>query len=154
MELVVAQVVAVLGKYALDKGEGLLREAGKATADAARDLFDTVIARLKDDPATTVIAEGFEKKPDSYAQPVEDVLTEKVQADPELESRLIELMGRLKAATPPATYSILVSGSGAVAVDHSIAVGEHGTVATDGSVVVSGGTLSGGVGRPREEEPP
>ena len=154
MELVVAEVVAILGKYVIDKGEGLLQDAGQAAADAARNLYDTVIARLKDDPATKVIAEGFEKKPDGYQQPVEDALQTKVDADPALAAQLQALMESLKQATPAPTWSILVSGSGAVAVDHSVAGGEGSTVATGGSVIMTGGTMSGSVAPPEERTPP
>ena len=154
MELVVAEVVAILGKYVIDKGEGLLKEAGQAAAEAARNLYETVIARLKDDPATTVIAEGFETKPDGYRQPVQDALQSKVNADPALGAQLQELLESMRRATPAATWSILVSGSGAVAVDHSNAVGEGGNLAVGGSVIVTGGTNAGPVGPPGERTPP
>ena len=114
-----------------------------------------MIARLKDDPATKVIAEGFEKKPDGYQQPVEDALQSKVDADPALAAQLQALMESLKQATPAPTWWILVSGSGAVAVDHSVAGGEGGsTVATGGAVIVTGGTTSGSVAPPEERTPP
>lgn len=154
MEIVVAEVVAILGRYAIDKGEALLKDAGQAAADAARNLYDTVIARLKDDPATKVIAEGFETKPDGYQQPVEDALQKKVDADPALAAQLQALMESLKHATPAAMWSILVSGSGAVAIDHSNAVGKGGTLATDHSVIVTGGQYSGSDGPPGERTPP
>lgn len=152
MELVVAEVVSILGKYAIDKGQGLLREASQAAADAARILYETVMAKLRDDPATTVIADGFETKPDGYTQPVQDALQSKVDADPALAAQLRELMETLKRSTPEATWSILVSGSGAVAVDHSKAVGEGGILADKGSVVVTGGTAS--VVPPQDRTPP
>lgn len=154
MELVVAQVVAVLSKYAIDKGESLLREAGKAAADAARELFDTVVGALRNDPATTTIADGFEKKPEGYAEPVKDVLQDRLAADPALEARVRELMEQLQAATPAATYSIIVSGSGAAAVNRSQAVGEGGNLAGQGGVIVTGGSMSGSVGGATGKRPP
>lgn len=154
MELVVAHVVAVLGRYAIDNGQTLLREAGKAAADAARELFDTVLGSLRDDAGTAVIADGFEKKPGGYAEPMKDLLEGTLAADPALEARVRELMEQFQAATPAATYSIIVRGSGAVAVNHAKAVGQGGNLADQGGVIVTGGTMSGSVGPAEGKRPP
>ena len=154
MEIVVAQVVAVLGKFVLDQGDGLLEKAGKAAADAWHELYDTVIGRLKDDPTTTVIAEGFENKPEDYTKPLENELKKQLEVDPELEAKLTALVARWEAAAPT-KYSVKVGDHSVVAVgEGNIAAGAGAAVATGGSTIIKDSTQSGNVGQTSDDEPP
>jgi hypothetical protein len=128
MELVIANVVAVLGKYVIDKGAEFINEGKEAAADAARQLFDAVMDRLKSDPAGARNADGFEKNPEGYSAPVEDALKEEVKADPDFGVQLQALMDQLTAAAP-GTIQQIVSGSGAAAAQDSVAAGAGGAAA-------------------------
>jgi hypothetical protein len=132
MELIVAQVVAVLGKYALDRGTELLKQAGQAAADAAGELYRTVLDRLKADPAEAKTAERFEKNPDDFAKGVEAALTELVETDKAFATQLEALMTRLETSAPPGAVQMYVSGSGAAASGNAAAAGERGAAATTG----------------------
>jgi len=140
MDLVIANVVAVLGKYAIDKGAALINEGKQAAADAARQIYDAVMDRLKADPAEAKTAERFETDPDGYKAPVKDALTEAVQADPTFGDQLQSLLAQLEEAAP-GTLQQIVSGSGAAAANSSVAAGAGGAAAMGaGATAYVGGT--------------
>jgi hypothetical protein len=128
VELVIANVVAVLGKYVLDKGAEFISEGKQAAADAAQKLFDAVMERLKADPANAGNADRFETNPDGYQAPVTDALKDEVAKDPDFGAQLQALLDQLTAAAP-GTVQQIVSGSGAAASDHSAAAGQGGAAA-------------------------
>jgi hypothetical protein len=151
MELVVAEVMAVLGKFAIDKGKQLLTEAGEAAVAAARDLFDSVVDRLKGDAATEVIGEGYEKDPAGYAKPAADQVAKAAEADPAFATQLQELLEAFKSATPAETYRLIVGSGAAVAINNSAAASGGSAAATDGSTA-SVGTVA--PPPPPRERPP
>jgi hypothetical protein len=128
MELVIANVVAVLGKYVIDKGAEFINEGKQAAADAARQLFDAVMDRLKADPAEAKNAERFETNPEGYKAPVNDAIVEEVKRDPAFGAQLEALLEQLTAAAP-GTIQQIVSGSGAAAAQGSVAAGAGGAAA-------------------------
>jgi hypothetical protein len=128
VELLVANVVAVLGKYVIDKGAEFINEGKQAAADAAQKLFDAVMERLKADPASSGNADRFKTNPDGYSVPVTDALKDEVKEDPDFGAQLQALYDQLTAAAP-GTVQQIVSGSGAAATDHSAAAGAGGAAA-------------------------
>lgn len=132
MELIVAQVVGILGKYAVDRGAELFQQAGRAAADAAGELFTTVMNRLKSDPTEAKTAERFEEQPDDFAKGVEAALAELVEKDEAFAAQLRTLMTRLEIAAPDGALQLYVSGSGAAASGNAAAAGERGAAATSG----------------------
>ena len=137
MDPLTTAVVTILGKYAIDKGASLLKEAGKGVADAAGRLFDKVMQRLKADPAEAKNAERFETNPQGYEQPVADAVEEKMKSDPSFAAELKALLDAFAAAQKTAGVTIVNTGSGAVATQGGAAAGAGG--------VAVGGNVSGGI---------
>lgn len=129
-------VVDVLGKYALDKGVTLLKEAGQAAAFAASRLFDLVLTRLNADPADAKNARRFEENPEGYRTPITDAIAEKMKADPDFAAQLSALLQEYQRAAS-ANASAIQMGSGVVATQGGIAAGEGG--------VAVGGNVQGGI---------
>ena len=134
MDPLTTAVVTILGKYAVDKGASLLKEAGQAAADAAGKLFQKVMERLKADPAEARNAERFEKNPEAYQAPIADAVDEKVKSDADFAAQLKALLAEYEKA---ASVSITQTGSGAVATGGSVAAGAGG--------IAVGGNVSGGI---------
>ena len=137
MDPLTSTVVTLLGKYAIDKGASLLKEAGQAAADAAGKLFQKVMDRLKADPAEAKNAERFEQNPEGYQAPVADAVDEKVKSDPDFAAQLQALLEEFDKAQKAAGVSIVNTGSGAVATQGGVAAGAGG--------VAVGGNVSGGI---------
>jgi hypothetical protein len=147
MDPLTAAVVTVLGKYTIDKGATLLKEAGQAAADAAARLFHKVMERLKADPAEAKNAERFEKNPEGYKQPITDAVEEQIKADPDFAAQLRALLEEFQRAERAAGVSIATSHVTATASSDGLAVG---SISIGGSV---GGDIEiqGGSPTPSEE---
>ena len=61
MEPLTATIIVVLGKYALDKGLELGKEVGPKALETAKEMFTTVLDRLRKDPTGKVVADQYEK---------------------------------------------------------------------------------------------
>ena len=124
-------VVDILGKYVVDKGATLVKEAGQSAVQAATKLFEQVMARLKADPTEARNAERFAQNPEGYKTPVAEAVAEKVKNDPGFAAQLAALLADYKKAI------IIVETSkvnmGVVATQGSAAAGEGG-VALVGNV--------------------
>lgn len=153
MDPLSASITIILGKYALDKGAELAKEAGPAALEKARDIVTTALGRLRKDPAGEFVAKGFEKSPQGYQEPLQEKLAEIIEADPDFAAKLETLLEAYEtaaqehAAATGATYQASLEGSGA------IAQGEGAVAAGKGGVAV-GGNVEGGVrlGRQAEDE--
>jgi len=126
-------VVDILGKYVVDKGATLLKEAGQSAVQAAAKLFERVMAWLKADPAEARNAELFEENPEGYRTPVAEAIAEKVKSDPDFAMQLTALVEDYKKASNAVDASSIKVGSGAVAMQGSVAAGEGG-VAVSGDI--------------------
>ena len=140
-----ASVVTVLGKYALDKGETLVKEVGPAAAAKAGDLLKNALGYLRRDPAKKVIADEYEQDPATYEKPVQKKLAEAADADPAFAAQLQALLAEFEtaaqahAAATGVTYKATVKGSGAIAQGPGAkAFGER-------AVDASGGTIHGSI---------
>lgn len=120
-------VVDILGKYVVDKGATLLKEAGHSAAQAASQLFEKAMARLKADPAEARNAERFEQNPEGYRIPVAEAIAEKVKNDSDFAAQLTALLEDYKKAiitvdtsnvntNVSATQGSAAAGKGGVAV--------------------------------------
>ena len=98
MDPLTTSIVAVLSKYAVDKGATLLKEAGQAAVDAAARLFEKVIGKLKADPAEAKSAARFEQNPEGYQAPVADAVDEKLKTDPSFAAELKALLAEYEKA--------------------------------------------------------
>ncbi len=132
IEALTMVVVDILGKYVVDNGATLLKEAGQAAAQAASQLYELVLARLKSDPAEARNAERFEENPAGYQAPIADAVAEKLGADPDFSAQLSVLIEAYQQAAASQETGIEV-GSGAVASQGGIAAGAGG-VAVGGNV--------------------
>ena len=144
MDPITASVAIVLGKYALDKGATLAKEAGPKALETAKQLFTLALDRLRGEPRGEFVAEAFEADPEVYQKPLEKELAEVAGADGDFAAQLQELMAeyetaaREHAAATGTTYTAILKGSGAIAQgEGATAVGERG--------VFVGGDVKGGV---------
>ncbi len=106
MDPITFAVTTILGKYAIDKGATLIKEAGQAAADAAAKLFQKVIDRLKSDPAEARNADRFEKEPVKHQELMGEVIGEQVKADPDFAAELQTLVDEFNQASGQAIYNI------------------------------------------------
>ena len=132
MDPLIMVAVDVLGKYVIDQGATLLKEAGQSAVQAAAKLFEQVMNRLKADPAEAKNAERFEQNPETYQVPIADALAEKVKNDPDFAAQLAALLKDYEQALNTGATRIKV-GKGAVAMQGSVAAGAGG-VAVAGNV--------------------
>lgn len=132
MEPLTAAIMTVLGKYAIDKGAGLIKEAGRAAADVAGKLFAKVMERLKADPGEAKNAERYEKDPETFEAPVAAAVDDQIKADPNFAQELQQLVEQFKQA---GGASLIASNITATASDGGTAVGSFQV----------GGNLSGNV---------
>jgi hypothetical protein len=143
MEPIITSIVAVLGEYALDKGGEFLEEVGPKALDTAKEIFTTVLDRLRKDPKSEVVAEEFKEDPATYEKPLEKKLAQEFEADAEFATQLQVLLEQYEQAAKDhaestgRVYQATVSGSGAVAHDGGVAAGPRG--------VAVGGNVQGGV---------
>lgn len=126
-------VVDVLGKYVVDKGATLLKEAGQAAAQAASQLCEFVLAHLKANPADSKNAEHFEENPEGYQTPMADAIAEKAKSDPDFAAQLTALLEEYRKAAGAGPATNINGTSGIVATQGGIATGAGG-VAVAGNV--------------------
>jgi len=113
MEPLTVAVATVLGKYAIDQGATLLKEAGEAAVAAARRLFQKVIDRLKADPAEAKNADRFVKNPEGYQTVLADALDDQLKSDPGFAAELQALVKEFEQARS-AAITVTNTGSGDV----------------------------------------
>ena len=126
-------VINVLGKYVIDQGATLVKEAGQAAAQAAYQLAEFVLTRLRADPADAKNVKGFEEDPKGYQVPVADAVAEKMKSDPEFATQLLTLLEEYKKATSSSGATNINASSGVVATQSGVAAGPGG-VAVAGNV--------------------
>lgn len=141
-------VVDILGKFAVDKGATLLKEAGQVTVHAAAQLFDRVMARLKADPAEARNAEHFEQNPEGYQVPMADAIAEKMRTDVDFAAQLKALLEEYQRAISAVDVSSLNLGS----VDSGAVAMQGGVVAGKGGVAVQG-NMQGGITIRNQQNP-
>ena len=132
-EPLILLVVDVLGKYIVDHGVTLMKEAGQAAVQAASQLYEFVLEQLKADPADARNAERFEENPQGYKTPIADAIVEKTKADPEFASQLSALLDAYRDASRLSAEMMINAASGVVATQNGIAAGAGGVV-VDGNV--------------------
>jgi hypothetical protein len=131
MDPLTIAVTTILGKYAIDKGATLLKEAGKAAADLAGKLFQKVLDRLKADPAEAKNAERFEKDPAKHQELIGEAIDEQVKADPDFAAELQALVDEFKKS---AGATIISAGGDVFTGDNAFKVGTNiGTIQYGGS---------------------
>jgi len=120
-------VVDILGKYVIDKGATLLKETGHSAAQAASQLFEKAMARLKADPAEARNAERFEQNPEGYRTPVAEAIAEKVKNDSDFAAQLTALLedykkGIITVDTSNVNADIVAMQGGAATGEGGVAV--------------------------------
>lgn len=89
----VPAVMALLAPFVAKGAEEFAKMAGKAAAEKAGALLNTLKERWsQDDEAKDALAR-FEQKPERYRPVVEDILTEAVKADPAFAQALSQILG-------------------------------------------------------------
>lgn len=125
MEPISTAVVTIITGF-LMKGAGAVAEtAGEAVAEAARSLAQTVLNRLRADPAEQRTVERYERDPTAQAPAIEQAIADQVAADKSFAAQLQELV---------TAYEEAKQGSGGVGVEvrgnvgGSIQAGDHGVL--------------------------
>ena len=131
-------VVTLLGKYAIDAGITLAKEAGPAAAKKAAELAKVALDYLRQKPDSQVIADLYESKPDVYGDALADQLDAAVQADAAFKEQLAALMAEYERAAPAVQATL--TGSGAIAQgEGATAVGQRGAhVGGSAGMVITG----------------
>jgi len=145
MDPLTSTIVTLLGKYAVDKGASLLKEAGQAAAEAAGKLFQKVMDRLKADPTEAKNAERFEQNPEGYQAPIADAVDEKVKSDPDFAAELKALLAEFEQAKSAASVAATSAGSGAAAAGGGVAAGEGGIAAGAGAAAAGAGGVAAAI---------
>jgi hypothetical protein len=92
IEAIVASAVSVLAPYVAAGGKKAAEVVGEALADQTGKLLGRIRSWFSgDDEATSTLAK-FEEKPARYAGSVEDILREKIEADPAKQAELQQLL--------------------------------------------------------------
>jgi hypothetical protein len=129
MDPVTAAIVTILGKYAIDAGATLAKEAGPAAKEIAARLGGKVLGYLRRKPEGKAIADGYDKNPQGYEAPLGDQVEAAIQADAALKAELEQLIEQYKTEEQAfqATIQVKVGKGGAAAVgDKAVAVAERG----------------------------
>jgi len=133
IEAITTIAVEVLGKFVLDNGATLLKEAGRAAVGVASQLYELIMTHLQADPTDAKNAERFEQNPEGYQVPVGDAIAERLRADPNFSNQLSLLIEKYREAANTFTESNLEVDSGAIATQGGVAAGAGG-VAVAGNV--------------------
>lgn len=157
MDPLTAGVMTILGKYAIDAGATLLKEAGPAAKETAASLFRKVMDHLRQKPAAEAIADGYEKNPKGYEVPMQDQVNTAVSTEPAFKAELQSLLEQYQSQAQ--TYQSIQAqvGSGAAAIgDGATAVGERGVIVhgnVSGNIIIgdsnqvdAGGGSAAGIG--------
>jgi hypothetical protein len=135
MDPLTTAVTTILGKYAIDKGATLIKEAGQAAANVAAKLFEKVLGRLRASPADKKNAERFEQNPEGYKAPIADALDEQMKSDPDFAAELKQLLEEFEQARSVAPTQVVSASSGGIAAGRA-AAGAQG-IAIGGKVTDS-----------------
>jgi hypothetical protein len=143
MDPLTVSVVTILGKYALDKGAALGKAVGPQALETVRSMFGMVLTKVRQTDLRT--ADTFPENPEGYAAPMQDVLQETLEADPDLTEALkAHLATYHNAATAYTTasgtsYRASLAGDGAIAQgEGATAAGKGATAAGKGATVIQG----------------
>jgi hypothetical protein len=142
IEAIVASAVSILAPYVAAGGKKAAEVVGEALADQTGKLLGRIRSWFSgDDEATSTLAK-FEEKPARYAASVEDILREKIEADPAKQAelqRLLETMG------PRIEVFIKVRSLAGEAIGLDLAKWEKGVARAIAEVdtVEKGGKLTG-----------
>lgn len=132
MDPIIAGIVIVLGKYALDKGAEIAPQIGRQALDTVERLFKLVINRISSKGQEgEVIAKGFEKDPKTFDKPLAKMLDTEMRADADFAAKVRKLVDEYD-------HSVDAHSGGD---EYKISIG--GSVSGVG-VVVGGGKVSAG----------
>jgi hypothetical protein len=142
MEPILTTIMTILGKYAIDKGADLGKQVGSKALEKAKEIFTAALDRLRRDPAGEMVAQEFQKSPEVYQKPLEQKLSEALEADPDFAAQLRDILEQYEkaakehASATETSYDATISGTG------SAAQGNGATAAT----ATGGGIAIGSVG--------
>lgn len=127
MDPVIASIIIVLSKYAIDKGVELAKETGPKAVKVAELLFEKVADRFSKNPADAENMKRFEEKPNIYQAPVADAL-ENYMKDPNFSSQIKQLLAQYQEAASTGPSRTIITQ---MANDNAVQIGQ-----------VSGGALT------------
>ena len=120
MDPLTTTITTILGKYAIDKGATLIKEAGQTAANVAAKLFEKVIHRLRADPTEAKNADRFEQNPDGYKAPIADAIDEQMKTDPNFAAEIKQLLEEFERMRISVSTTTVTASHGSVAVGGSV----------------------------------
>jgi hypothetical protein len=98
--ILAASVVAALTPYAKKATEEFAGEIGKAVFEKTKSLMGWIKAKFAHDPSMVDVVKRFEDDPDKYSPFLQDVLQERLQAEPSMADELGRLVEEIKKTGP------------------------------------------------------
>jgi formylglycine-generating enzyme required for sulfatase activity len=129
-------VVGLLGDYLPDQGRELAQEAGPTASAVVQKMLELVLEQVKtEDPRT---AQKYPENPAGYQAPLQDVLSELLELDRGLATRLTALLNQYDAAAKSYNRTIDTEGGsyveGDVEIDEGDFIGRDKVVQGNNSV--------------------
>lgn len=90
--VLIGSVIALLKPYVSKGAEEFAKTVGKDAYDKTKELFTWLKKRLQSSEESSQLISLFENKPERYEKPLEEVLTQQAQSDPQFEAELREKM--------------------------------------------------------------
>ena len=91
-------VISVLTPLAAKGAKALAESAGKVAAEKAEGIMGALKRRWSNDPEASGMLKRFEESPERYEPVMEDILTEKLEADSALADELKKLLDEMGAS--------------------------------------------------------
>jgi hypothetical protein len=85
-----ASALAILTPYVTKAGKDLLDTAGQVAYDHAKKLLNTLKTRWSTDAVASDTLSRFEKKPEVYAAPLQEIVQERLQSDKQLHDEVAQ----------------------------------------------------------------
>jgi hypothetical protein len=82
------KVVGILSPYVAKSGEEFVKAVGQAAYDKSKSLLETLKKRFSGDAFATGNLEHFEKDPETYKKPLENILEEKMAQNKDFADEL------------------------------------------------------------------
>lgn len=125
---VAKNILFILDRYAIDNGNTILAENGKAAENLAHAIYAFVLDLFRKDARRSLFAERYRQFPEAYSAPLSMELAEMMKQNSQLKTKLKGFVTKYETAVSPSTTQTTVTGSGTIVQgDHNVVVGAGAT---------------------------